>query len=123
MIQLTEDHQTLSNPDVKITPVYYLTRSKKVQFGLSYNKQKYHTDPIKQIPDQIFHVIIKTPDGKLFETNTFTKTTGVFDEFQRRSIDVDLDHQKSITVTVSLVKKDGETLTPIESASFDVNLD
>ncbi|MCG7376769.1 hypothetical protein MH215_07170 [Paenibacillus sp. ACRSA] len=124
-IQLTAQNQTLSNPDVHLTEVYYLPQSKKLQFGLWYRKKNYQPNQTANIPDRIFQVTIQDTQGQIFNDDTVMKTEGIFDEFQRRSISIDLDHlenQGTIEVTVSLIAQDGTTITPLESASFKVTI-
>ncbi|WP_128101526.1 hypothetical protein [Paenibacillus sp. DCT19] len=124
-IQLTTDNQTLSNPNVHLTKLYYLPKSKKIQFGLWYSKNDYQPDQSKKIPDRIFQVTIQDANGQLFDDETVVKTEGIFDVFQRRSISInldDLDNQGTIEVTVSFIAQDGTTITPLESASFKVTI-
>ncbi|KQY83277.1 hypothetical protein ASD24_13440 [Paenibacillus sp. Root52] len=124
-IQLTAQNQTLSNPDVHLTEVYYLPKSKKLQFGLWYRKKDYQPNQTANIPDRIFQVTIQDTQGQIFNDDTVVKTEGIWDEFQRRSISIDLDHlenQGTIEVTVSLIAQDGTTITPLESASFKVTI-
>ncbi|MDR6723625.1 hypothetical protein J2W91_002087 [Paenibacillus amylolyticus] len=124
-IQLTAQNQTLSNPDVHLTEFYYLPKSKKLQFGLWYRKKNYQPNQTANIPDRIFQVTIQDTQGQIFNDDTVVKTEGIWDEFQRRSISIDLDHlenQGTIEVTVSLIAQDGTTITPLESASFKVTI-
>lgn len=120
--QLTKDSQTLSTPNIHLTPLYYLPVSKKLQFGLWYNKKEYQPDRSKKIPDRIFHITVLSEDGQSFDHDTVMTTEGLFDEFQHRSIDVDLSNQDSIEITISLIEQDGTVLTPIQSTSFNVQL-
>lgn len=113
----------LSEPSVSLTPLYYLPESKKLQFGLGYSKYKYKADPSRNIPDRIFHVTVRGTDGQIFDKDAVIKTTGLFDEFQRRSIDVDLDGKDSVEINVAWVSQDGNILTSIESSSFTVVLE
>ena len=122
-IQLTEQNQDLKNPNIHLTELYYLPISKKLQFGLWYSKRDYQPDQSEKIPDRIFQVMIRDKNGNLFEEDTVVKTDGLFDEFQLRSIFIDLDNQDSIEITISLIEQDGTTITPIESASINVPLD
>ncbi|WP_037287804.1 hypothetical protein [Saccharibacillus sacchari] len=122
-IMLTTRPSQLSEPRVSLTPLYYLPESKKLQFGLGYSKHKYQADPSMNIPDRIFHVTVRDADGQIFDKDTVIKTTGLFDEFQRRSINVDLDGRDSIEINVAWISQDGNVLTPIESSSFKVVLE
>lgn len=124
-IQLTTDNQTLSNPNVHLTEVYYLPKSKKLQFGLWYRKKDFPANQTANIPDRIFQVTIQDTQGQIFNDDTVMKTEGIFDEFQRRSISIDLDdleNQGTLEVTVSLIAQDGTIITPLESASFKVTI-
>jgi len=122
-IILTTRPSQLSEPHVSLTSLYYLPESKKLQFGLGYSKHKYQVDHSRNIPDRIFHVTVRGADGQIFDKDTVIKTTGLFDEFQRRSIDIDLNDQDYLDVDVAWVSQDGNVLTPIESSSFKVVLE
>lgn len=108
---------------IQLTELYYLPTSKKLQFGLWYSKRDYQPNQSKKIPDRIFQVTIHDKNGELFEEDTLVKTEGLFDEFQLRSLSIDLDNQDSIEITISLIEQDGTIITPIESASINVPLD
>lgn len=122
-IMLTMLPRQLPELSVSLTPLYYLPESKKLQFGLGYSKYKYQADPSRNIPDRIFHVTIRGTDDQIFDKDTVIKTTGLFDEFQRRSIDIDLNDQDYLDIDVAWVSQDGNVLTPIESSSFKVELE
>ncbi|NGZ77692.1 hypothetical protein [Saccharibacillus alkalitolerans] len=121
-IRLTQHNQGFSAPTVKITPLYYLPESKKLQFGLWYSKRKYHPALSPKIPDRIFQVSVRGKNGRIFDNDNVIETSGVFDEFQRRSIAIDLSDQDSIEITISLIEQDGTLITPIKSSSFNVQL-
>ncbi|WP_408894416.1 hypothetical protein [Paenibacillus taichungensis] len=122
-IQLTDQNQTLSDSKVHLTKLYYLPNSKKLQFGLWYSKREYQPNPSKKIPDRIFQVTIRDKNGQLYDQDTIVKAEGLFDEFQRRSISIDLDNQESIELTISLIEQNGTTVTPMESTTINVPLD
>lgn len=120
-IQITKSNQKLSNPDVHITPLYYLPQSKEIHFGLWYKKWSYQSD---KIPARVFQTTFKDEEGKVFDRETVTKvTSGLFDEFHYRSVSVELSNQNSVEMTISLIEEEGDTVTPIESTSLMISLD
>lgn len=120
-IQITDSNQELSNPDVHITPLYYLPQSKEIHFGLWFKKWSYQAD---KIPERVFQTTFKNESGKQFDSELVTRvTSGLFDEFHYRSISVDLTNQNSIEMTISLIEEDGNQVTPIESITLPISLD
>ncbi|WP_054955367.1 hypothetical protein [Paenibacillus dakarensis] len=119
-IQITDHNQKLSNPNVHITPVYYLPQSKEIHFGLWFNKWSYRSD---QIPDRVFQTTIKDENGKQSENELVTRvTSGWFEEFHYRSIPVDLTNQNTVEMTISLIKENGKQVIPKESSTITLSL-
>lgn len=62
--------------------------------------------------------------GRYLNPKTVTKVKcGLFDEFHYRAVSVDLSNQKSIEMTISLIKEEGNELTSIETSRLTVPLD
>ncbi|NMO98251.1 hypothetical protein [Paenibacillus lemnae] len=114
-IQITDRNQNLTNPDVHITPLYYLPQSQEIHYGLWFKKWAYQSD---KIPDRVFQTTIKDENGRRFDNELVTRVTNVvFDEFHYRSLPVDLTNQNTIELTISLIEENGNQITPIKSTT------
>ena len=117
-IQLTEGNQTLSNPDVNLTPFYYLPETKQVHFGLWYKKWKYRGE---DIAFAVFKVSFEKENGDITTQDAFVKTPrGVLDVFHYRHVPIDLTDQDEITMTISLIEQHGRDRVPIETATMTI---
>ncbi|WP_020617391.1 hypothetical protein [Paenibacillus daejeonensis] len=117
-IQLTEGNQTLSNPDVNLTPFYYLPETKQVHFGLWYKKWKYRGE---DIAFAVFQISLEKENGDITTQDAFAKMPrGVLDVFHYRHIPIDLANEDSIKMTISLIEQQGRDRVPIETATMTI---
>lgn len=120
-IKLTTHNEGFANPNVTITPIYYMPESHELHLGLWFKKWRYNDE---YIPDRVFDVSFVDEKGQVYNQESVARQSALFDEFHFRRIEgVDLSKVKSLELVITLIEQEGRQVTPIESKKMKVPLE